>query len=84
MTRDELSKMLDGREYRNEISSDIQDELNNSDMVVVFGYSDDNMEFRGAISGEISCYGGGTDFLKIYVMMTTAPTSKKKLARLQL
>lgn len=29
------------------------------DIVVVFGYSDDNAEFRGAIDDEIGCFNGG-------------------------
>lgn len=28
-------------------------------LVVVYGYSDDNAEFRGAMTGEASCYDGG-------------------------
>ena len=31
--------------------------------VVVYGYSDDNMEFRGAIDDETSCYNGGICYL---------------------
>ena len=60
MTKEELAKMLDGMEYRYEITPDIQHGLINSDLVVVYGYSDDNMEFRGAIDDEVSCYNGGT------------------------
>jgi len=32
-------------------------------LVVVFGLSDDLMEFRGAIDDEVDCYNGGTAYL---------------------
>jgi len=52
MTRDKIAEALNGREYLDEISPDIQHGLQGTDLVVVFGASDDLMEFRGAINDE--------------------------------
>lgn len=59
MTKQELAKFLDGRKYGNEITRDMAETAKSYGLVVVFGYSDDNMEFRGAINDEIGCYDGG-------------------------
>lgn len=53
MNKEELADMLNGREIGDEITPDIQFELQNSDLVVVFGASDDLMEFRGSIDAEV-------------------------------
>ena len=58
-----FARLLDGREYGSEIT-DKEDELARQlGMVIVFGASDDLLEFRGAISDELGCYGGG----KVYI-----------------
>ena len=56
----ELAEILDGRQYGSEITKDEEHVAEESGLVVVFGSSYDNVEFRGAISDEIGCYGGGT------------------------
>jgi len=62
MTPYEFAKRLHGREYLNEITKDEAREASDNDLVIVFGYSDDNAELRGAIHDEISCYNGGEFF----------------------
>ena len=52
MTKEELARDLNGREYGAEIDSDIKSKMEGTDLVVVFGASDDLMEFRGAINDE--------------------------------
>ena len=63
MTKDDLCKMLDGREYIDEISTEIKEKMKGTGLVVVFGGSDDEMEFRGAINDEVGCYSGGMAYL---------------------
>jgi hypothetical protein len=63
MTKEELAQKLNGREYGSEITSDEEREAKAARLVVVFGYSDDNMEFRGAIHDEVGCYGKGVAYL---------------------
>ena len=64
MTRDELCALLNGREYLEEISEDIEKKLlAKTGLVIVFGGSDDSMEFRGAIEDEVGCYNGGVAYL---------------------
>jgi hypothetical protein len=55
-----LADVLDGREYRDEITTDEKRTAKAAGLVVVFGASDDLMEFEGAICEEVDCYDGGT------------------------
>lgn len=59
MTLEEFAKILDGRSYGNEITKEEEALAKELGFVVVFGYSDDNVELRGAIDDEIGCYEGG-------------------------
>lgn len=53
------------KRYRGYELSDEEAEIaKDNGFVVVFGYSDDNAEFRGAIFDEIDCYDGGEIFSK--------------------
>lgn len=63
MTKEELAAKLNGREYRDELTTEEAAEAKAAGLVVVYGYSDDNMEFEGAIRDEIGCYEGGTAYL---------------------
>ena len=58
ITRDHLAKLLDGRAYGDEITKPEEDSAKKAGLVVVFGYSDDNVELRGAVHDEIGAYGG--------------------------
>lgn len=60
MNKEKLAaKLLDGREYLKEITEEIGDICReNPKIVVVFGDSDDQIKFRGAINAEVDCYEG--------------------------
>jgi hypothetical protein len=58
MTKEALAIKLDGREYGEEITKEEEHEAKKAGLVVLFGYSDDNAEFRGAIHDEVSCFEG--------------------------
>lgn len=58
MNAQELAAKLNGREYTQEITKAEEQEAKASGLVVVFGASDDLMEFRGAINDEIGAYEG--------------------------
>ena len=60
MEANELAAVLNGREYRAEISASEEVLAKAAGLVVVFGASDDLMEFRGAISDELGAYDGTT------------------------
>lgn len=60
MTPEQFAAILDGREYRSEMTGDEEATAKRHGLVVVFGASDDLCELRGAIDDEVSCYGGGT------------------------
>lgn len=55
----EFADMLDGGEYGHEITKEEEALAKEHGFVVVFGYSDDNAELRGAIDDEIGCFDGG-------------------------
>ena len=63
MTAKELAEMLSGRKYGMEITSEEARAAKDAGLVVVYGYSDDNVEFCGAINDEVGSYDGGTVYL---------------------
>lgn len=63
MTATELAAKLNGRTYGNEITSEEAAEAKAAGLVVVYGASDDLMEFEGAIYDEFGCYDGGTAYV---------------------
>lgn len=63
ITAKELAEKLNGREYTEEITCEEGKLAKENNLVVVFGASDDLMEFRGAIDDEFDCYGGGTAYI---------------------
>ena len=60
MNTKELAALLNGREYGSEISKAEEAQAKADGLVVVFGYSDDNVELRGAIHDEIGASQGTT------------------------
>ena len=63
MTAKELAEMLSGRETGNETTPREGLSARDAGLVVVYGYSDDNVEFRGAIDEEVGAYEGTTIYL---------------------
>lgn len=60
MTTKELAEMLSGRKYGMEITSEEARAAKDASLVVVYGYSDDNVEFSGAINEEVGAWNGTT------------------------
>lgn len=58
VTKEEFALMLTGREYGEEMTKIDETSAKNSGLVVIFGYSDDNVELRGSINDEVGCYNG--------------------------
>lgn len=63
MTKEELAELISGRATYEELTSQEAQCAKESGLVVVFGRSDDRMEFRGAIRDEVGCYEGGIAYL---------------------
>lgn len=58
-----LAGQLNGAEYGNEITKDQERYAKENGLLVMFGYSDDNVELRGAINEEIGAtFGGVVEF----------------------
>ncbi len=59
--------MLDGRDIEdtgyNPLTKEEITQAKRDGIVVVYGYSDDNMEFEGAVRDEVGCFNGGTAFV---------------------
>lgn len=58
-----LAQQLNGTEYPCRISKDVENQAKASGLAIVFGASDDLMEFRGAIYDEIGAYDGTTAYV---------------------
>lgn len=58
MTKDDLADLLNRREYGAEISAGEAELARAAGLVVMFGASDDLVELRGAVRGEVSAYNG--------------------------
>ena len=63
MTAKELAEMLNGREAGGEVVWGEERDIKDAGLVAVYGYSDDNVEFRGAIDEEVGAYEGTTIYL---------------------
>jgi hypothetical protein len=63
MKPDEFAALLSGATYCNEITKEQEALAKANGLVVVFGASDDLMEFRGAIYDEIGAYDGTTAYV---------------------
>ena len=72
MTKEMLADQLNGREYGEEIRKEEILLAKDNNLVVVFGASDDLMEFEGMIQDEIGCYNGGVAYLDKNGLMSNA------------
>lgn len=70
MTKEELAALLTGREYRSEITKQEAAQAKADGLVVVYGASDDLMEFDGAIHDELGAYNGTTAHLTNQGLLT--------------
>ena len=63
MNIEEFARLLDERNEDDVITEIKKKQAKKLGFVVVFGYSDDNAEFRGAIDDEVGCYNGKEIYL---------------------
>lgn len=59
MTKEQLAELLNGNEYRDEMTKEQEQVAKQNNLLVLFGSSDDLLEMRGAINDEIGSYDGG-------------------------
>ena len=82
-----LAAILNGRQYGSEITDEEQRAAADAGLVVVFGYSDDNVELRGAIDAEVSAYNGtivrldGSDVLENDCENESCPHFERAMAQ---
>lgn len=58
MTMKEFAEMLSGCEYGMEITKDEERQAADAGLLVLYGYSDDNVEIAGAYNDEVGAYNG--------------------------
>ena len=63
MNIEELAAKLNGRQRGEEFTNEEEKIAKENNLVIVYGASDDLMEFAGAINDEVGCYDGGTAYL---------------------
>lgn len=69
MNLEDLFAEINGKEYPFDLSKELEIAAKENDIVVVFGASDDLMEFRGAISDELGAYDGTTAYLNSFGLL---------------
>lgn len=52
----EFAEKLNGRQYLNELTRELEAYAKENGIVVIYGQSDDLMEVRGAIDEEFGCW----------------------------
>ena len=78
MTSEQLAAQLDGNEYGSEYTKAQLQLAKENNLVIVHGYSDDCMEFEGAISDEVGCYEGDEFYITKKLNVKTAKPGKPK------
>lgn len=71
MTKEELAAKLNGRECDTKVSKEEYQEAIFDKLVIVYGASDDLMEFEGAIYDELGAYNGTTAMVDTQGLQTT-------------
>jgi len=64
MTKESLAEKLNGSQYGSALITAVKDEAKAAGLVIVTGYSDDNVEFNGAIYDEAGAYDGATIYIQ--------------------
>ena len=65
-----LANKLDGMEYRSRDIADNDHYAKEHNLIVLSGYSDDNIEINGAFSDEVSAYNGVEFSMNEYEVLT--------------
>lgn len=68
MNAKQFAALLNGREYRKEVSRAESAQAKAAGLIVAFGYSDDNLELRGLVDDEISAYNGTVAEIRLDIM----------------
>jgi hypothetical protein len=63
MNKEQFAELLNGRQYRNEITKEEEKLAKENGLLVCFGASDDLLEFRGIVYDEVGAYDGGSALL---------------------
>lgn len=61
----QVAQQLDGQQYPNHVSRETEELAKTHGIVIVFGRSDDLVEFRGAIHDEDSAWEGGVTLIDL-------------------
>ncbi len=82
ITKEELAAQLDGIEFPPHltITKDKRQLAKDSGLVIVYGYSDDLMEFEGAFRDQVDCFGGGTALVDLNGVVGRADGSDEAIA----
>lgn len=62
ISKERLAEIINGREYREEVTPEIEQVAKASNLVIIYWYSDDWVELRWAINDELWAY-NWTDFI---------------------
>lgn len=65
VTKEQFAKILNGRQYAEEITEQEHEIAKENGLLVAFGYSDDNLELRGILYDEYGAYEGTCRYFKL-------------------
>lgn len=63
MNKEQFAELLNGRQYREEMSDEEHKLAKENGLLVCFGASDDLLELRGIVYDEVGAWDGGSAFL---------------------
>jgi hypothetical protein len=63
MNKEQFAELLNGRQYRDEITKEEEKLAKENGLLICFGASDDLLEFRGIVYDEVGAYDGGSALL---------------------
>ena len=81
MRREDLAYTLNGRKRGDEIRKEELKMSKDNGLVVVYGYSDDNLEFNGAIDDEVDAYEGVNVYINRKLEIKKTPKDGRKLVK---
>ena len=59
MNKEQVAEMLNGRQYHEEIPTELKDHVDFKKFVIIFGASDDIASIEGVVRDEYGCFDGG-------------------------
>lgn len=81
--KDFADLFLNGKEYPLDIPEETERLAKEKGIVIIFGYSDDLVELRGAVDDEVGAFDGGTVYIKDGEVLEEEPADMEGVCRIK-